>query len=71
MIAHSHETPRPPARVVVLGASGFVGGVLVDHLAKMSSTLRLESRTGKAPENHHAGRGTLTPAPAHRARHCM
>ena len=35
MIAHSHETPRPPARVVVLGASGFVGGVLVDHLAKM------------------------------------
>jgi nucleoside-diphosphate-sugar epimerase len=32
MIHHHHATPVPPSRVVVLGASGFVGGDLVRHL---------------------------------------
>ena len=32
MIKHHHFTPVPPTRVVVLGASGFVGRNLVHHL---------------------------------------
>ena len=32
MIEHLHQTPESPARVVALGASGFVGGALVSHL---------------------------------------
>lgn len=34
MLTHLHETPRNPARVVVVGATGFVGGALVEHLAQ-------------------------------------
>ena len=32
MIEHLQKTPIPPKRVVVLGASGFVGKALVEHL---------------------------------------
>jgi nucleoside-diphosphate-sugar epimerase len=32
MILHRHSTPTVPSRVVVLGASGFVGGDLVSYL---------------------------------------
>ena len=33
MLTHRLATPTPPARVVVCGASGFVGGSLMHHLA--------------------------------------
>jgi UDP-glucose 4-epimerase len=32
MLHHSHSSPQPPERVVVLGAGGFVGGALVARL---------------------------------------
>jgi UDP-glucose 4-epimerase len=32
MIAHLHETPRKPSRVVVLGAGGFIGGATARRL---------------------------------------
>ena len=32
MIAHLHDTPRKPARVVVLGAGGFIGGAVARRL---------------------------------------
>ena len=32
MIRHHHSTPQVPSRVVVLGASGFVGGDLMNYL---------------------------------------
>jgi nucleoside-diphosphate-sugar epimerase len=35
MIQHNHVTPVPPSRVVVLGASGFVGKDLISHLATL------------------------------------
>jgi UDP-glucose 4-epimerase len=33
MISHLNSSPRPPDRVVVVGAAGFVGGALVKRLA--------------------------------------
>jgi nucleoside-diphosphate-sugar epimerase len=45
MIRHRHAVPTPPARVVVLGASGFVGGDLVCHLRESGiPVLGLSSR---------------------------
>jgi UDP-glucose 4-epimerase len=32
MLTHLHSVPRPPARVVVLGASGFIAGAIVRAL---------------------------------------
>lgn len=44
-IHHRQATPIHPGRVVVLGASGFVGSDLVDHLrGQCVSTLALSSR---------------------------
>jgi nucleoside-diphosphate-sugar epimerase len=34
MLEHLHASPQPPARVVVIGARGFVGGALVARLAR-------------------------------------
>jgi nucleoside-diphosphate-sugar epimerase len=45
MITHRHTDPKQPARVVVLGASGFVGRDLVRELAGQNvATLPLASR---------------------------
>jgi UDP-glucose 4-epimerase len=33
MLTHQNPTPVPPARVVVIGAGGFVGSTIVKHLA--------------------------------------
>jgi len=33
MLEHSHETPKAPSRVVVVGAGGFVGGAIAQELA--------------------------------------
>lgn len=33
MLTHQNSTPVPPARVVVIGAGGFVGSTIVKHLA--------------------------------------
>lgn len=44
MIAHRHPQPVPPSRVVVLGASGFVGGAIVEEMARLGvETLPLSS----------------------------
>ena len=44
MMKHHHVTPVPPSRVVVLGASGFVGKNLVSHLTGLSiATVALSS----------------------------
>src|SRR5262245_33780927 len=34
MLAHLDPSPRPPRRVVVIGAGGFVGGAIADRLAR-------------------------------------
>lgn len=34
MLAHTHVTPQTPSRVVVLGAGGFIGGTILQHLAE-------------------------------------
>jgi UDP-glucose 4-epimerase len=45
VIHHNQATPTPPSRVVVLGASGFVGGDLMRHLRSLRiPTLGLSSR---------------------------
>jgi nucleoside-diphosphate-sugar epimerase len=45
VIEHLHAAPTPPARVVILGASGFVGRALSDHLATLGvETVGLSSR---------------------------
>jgi UDP-glucose 4-epimerase len=45
VIHHNQATPTPPSRVVVLGASGFVGGDLMCHLRSLRiPTLGLSSR---------------------------
>ena len=36
MIEHLQQTPTPPSRVVVLGASGFVGNALINHLTELN-----------------------------------
>jgi UDP-glucose 4-epimerase len=36
MLEHQHSTPRPPRRVVVIGAGGFVGGAIVKALRRES-----------------------------------
>jgi nucleoside-diphosphate-sugar epimerase len=37
MLQHHHLTPTPPRRVVVLGASGFIGRRLLQHLAELGT----------------------------------
>jgi nucleoside-diphosphate-sugar epimerase len=45
MIRHLQTSPAPPSRVVVLGASGFVGKELLGHLAAMGvKAIGLSSR---------------------------
>lgn len=39
MLTHASPDPRPPGRVVVLGANGFLGRGLVDTLAAAGSTV--------------------------------
>lgn len=39
MISHQQSTPVPPSKVVVLGASGFVGQDLVRHLQSQGTTV--------------------------------
>jgi len=46
MITHRHTDPKQPARVVVLGASGFVGRDLVRELAGQNvATLPLATQS--------------------------
>ena len=45
MIRHNHSTPTAPSRVVVLGASGFLGGDLMDYLREQRiSAIGVSSR---------------------------
>ncbi|MDP3723043.1 MAG: NAD(P)-dependent oxidoreductase [Candidatus Omnitrophota bacterium] len=64
MIRHRHAAPVPPSRVVVLGASGFVGRALVEEMTRLGiETLPLSSRESDLcrPESTAALRGLLRP----------
>lgn len=45
MISHLNSSPRPPDRVVVIGAGGFVGGALVNRLAEANIPVLALART--------------------------
>lgn len=40
MLEHLYQSPKKPARVVVLGAKGFVGNALVEHFKKSGVIVR-------------------------------
>jgi nucleoside-diphosphate-sugar epimerase len=67
MLTHDHATPTPPARVVVIGAGGFVGAAIVKELAAAKvHTLGLTRREVDllAPHGAEALQANLAPGDA-------
>jgi UDP-glucose 4-epimerase len=67
MIRHRRPEPAPPARVVILGSSGFVGSHLARHLAGQGvATVGLSSRDADLgrPESVDRLRGLVRPGDA-------